>query len=70
MLLLQRLGAQVGLAANEQISLEITKLLLERGLHGCRQPTIQAQVWVGLRRTDAPEVSWRNDQTPTGYQDL
>jgi hypothetical protein len=37
MLLLQRLGAQVGLAANEQISLEITKLLLERGLHGCRQ---------------------------------
>jgi hypothetical protein len=26
------------------------------------------QVWVGLRRTDAPEVSWRNVQTPTDYQ--
>jgi hypothetical protein len=29
-----------------------------------------AQVWVGLRRTDAPEVSWKDVQTPTGYQNL
>ena len=27
-----------------------------------------AQVWVGLRRTDEPEVSWKDDQTPTDYQ--
>jgi hypothetical protein len=29
-----------------------------------------ARVWVGLRRTEAPEVSWKDVQTPTGYQDL